>query len=367
MNGCHVRKGVRDYFPLLLLFFFVSSLSLIGCEVKKEETQKQTERRQEKVIKTQEIVVAKASTAPTLDGKGTDEAWKAAQEYIIAVKGYSGDRIKMKAVYTDTDIFFLFTWSDYSHSIRQAGSWERVHVGGEFGKAPTEAQEKWEPFGFEDMLSLVWNIDSPDFEQEDLPQKVHLKGFKTSQGKMDRWLWAAGTTDPVHKLLDQYIDTQGVHDDSGKSFLIPNTTDEDNPKTRIDERKYPRFMPRVDLVQQKIPKLFIVKGQKPILLYYRSEVEPFDLAFVDREATLPAYIFEENPSGSIIDINVGSTHLEQEETWTVEVQRKLTTATPEEDIQFDDRSKTFAFTIGVFDNTDTDGSFSEVQKLTFAQ
>lgn len=352
----------------LFMLFVAAFLVWTGCVEKKEESPSQKQgANSQQASATVDVVATKVTTAPTLDGKGEEEVWNAAQQYEIPLTGYSGDQISMKVVYTDTDIFFLVSWSDYSHSIRQEGSWGRVHVGGEFGKAPTEAKERWERFGAEDMLSIIWNLDSSDFEAEDFPQKAHLAGFKTSQGKMDRWLWKAGTTDPVHLLLDQYIDQKGIHDDSGTSFLVPNFTDQDDPNTPLNEQEYPRYMPRPDLVRQKIPKLFIIEGEKPILLYYQSEVEPFDLALVDREATLPGYIFAEESSGSITDIKVRSSHSQKEERWTLEIQRKLTTATPEEDIQFADLSKAYPLVIGVFDNTNTDGSFSGLHKLVFAK
>jgi hypothetical protein len=126
-------------------------------------------------------------------------------------------------------------------------------------------------------------------------------------------------------------------------------------------------MPRLDLTQRKIPKLFVVKGEKPILLYYRSEVEPFDIGLVNREDTLPGYIFVENASGSVADVMAHATHSEEEETWTLEAQRKRITSTPQEDVQFDDLAKTYAFVIGVFDHTDVDGSFSQVHQLSFAK
>jgi hypothetical protein len=103
------------------------------------------------------------------------------------------------------------------------------------------------------------------------------------------------------------------------------------------------------------------------LLYYGSEVEPFDLGLVNREDTLPGYIFVENASGSVADVTVHSVHSEEEETWTLEVQRKRVTSTPQEDIQFDDPATTYAFVIGVFDNTDVDGSFSQVHHFSFAK
>jgi hypothetical protein len=345
-------------------------LVLGGCEWKEmttEETGGKTSTARENSSSTSGVVAVKAAVAPVLDGKGSDEAWGEAPLSVIPVQGYSGERISLKAVYTDTDIFFLISWPDYSHSVRQAGSWGRVHVGAQFGKAPTEAVDKWERFGVEDTLSLIWNIDAPDIAQEDFPHRAHLPGVKVSAGKMDRWFWAAGSTDPVHRFLDQYIDRTGLHNDSGTNFMILNVADKDDPGTPHNEKAYPAYMPRLDLTHRRIPKLFVVKGEKPVLLYYRSEVEPFDLATVDREATLPGYIFEDNPSGSVIDVAVRSAYSEEEETWTLEVQRTLTTSTPNEDIQFDDLSKAYPFLLGVFDNTDTDGSFSQVLKLTFAR
>jgi hypothetical protein len=368
-----LNHGLRRLYGFDVLLLVLSLLVVLaGCEWREITTEgnaedSSTTLRQEGQPTTSGVVAVKVATAPTVDGQETDAAWGQTQAYVIPVHGYSGERVTMKAVYTDADIFFLISWSDYSHSVRQAGSWARVHVGAQFGKAPTEAGDKWERFGVEDALSLIWNISAADFAREDFPTKAHLPGVKTSAGTMDRWFWAAGSTDPVHRLLDQFIDQSGVHDDSGTSFLIPNVAAQDVPGTSINENDYPAYMPRADLTQRKIPKLFIVEGEKPVLLYYRSEVEPFNLTTIDREATLPGYIFEDNPSGSVIDVQVGSTHAATAETWTLEIQRRLITATPEQDIQFDDRSKVYPFVIGVFDNTDIDGSFSQVQQLRFAR
>ncbi|MGQ4807440.1 hypothetical protein NKDENANG_00788 [Candidatus Entotheonellaceae bacterium PAL068K] len=347
-------------------------LALVGCEWREmtpEESggKKSTSAVPQEASSSPIVMVMKVAAAPVLDGKGSDVAWQKAPASILAMRGYSAERIAMQVVYTDTDIFFLLSWSDYSHSVRQAGSWGRVHVGAQFGKAATEAVDKWERFGVEDALSLVWNLDAPDFGQGDFSSRVHLPGIPVSAGRMDRWFWAAGTTDPAHYVLDQHLDPHGLHDDSGTSFLVPNFTDKDDPKTSLNEYAYPVFMPRLDLTQRKIPRLFAVQRDKPVLLYYRSEVDPFDLAVVDREATLPGYIFEDAPSGSVIDLTVRSVYAATDETWTLEIQRKLTTQTPQEDVQFTDFSRTYPFVIGVFDNTDVDGSFSDVYQLRFAR
>jgi Ethylbenzene dehydrogenase len=355
-----------------VLLVLIAVVTLAGCEWREMTTEEAKEApstsvAQERAATAAGLVAVKTAVAPILDGKSTDEAWDKAVAYVIPVQGYSGEQITMKAVYTDTDIYFLISWSDYSHSVKQAGSWARVHVGAQFGKAPTDAEDRWERFGVEDMLSLVWNLDAPDIDQDDFFNTIHLPGITLSAGTMDRWLWAAGSTDPVHQMLDQFIDRQGLHDDSGVNFRMPNFTDQDDPKTPLNDKGYPVYMPRLDLTQRQIPKLFVVKGEKPILLYYRSEVEPFDLALVDREATLPGYIFVENASGSVADVMVHSTHSEEEETWTLEVQRKRVTSAPQEDIQFDALAKTYVFVIGVFDNTDVDGSFSQLHHLSFAK
>ena len=356
----------------LFLCMMLTLVALVGCEWREITSEGSAEKTAltatpEGASTSSGLVAVPAAVAPTVDGKGADEAWDNAPVYVFAVRGYSGERITMQAVYTDTDIFFLISWSDYSHSIKQAGSWERVHVGAQFGKASTEAVDRWERFGVEDTLSLIWNINAPDLERDAFLDQMHLGGVKTSAGNMDRWFWAAGSTDPVHRLLDQYVNPNGLHDDSGTSFLLPNVADHDDPETSINETAYPAYMPRSDLTQRKLPKLFVVKGEKPVLLYYRSEVEPFTLTLIDREATLPGSIFVDNPSGSVTDVTVHSTHAAAEEIWTLEIQRKRVTSTPQEDIQFDDLSRAYAFVIGVFDNTDVDGSFSQRQQLTFAR
>lgn len=273
----------------------------------------------------------------------------------------------MRALYNDRDIFFLLSWPDYSHSIRQAGSWERVHVGAQFGKAATEAQDKWERFGDEDALSWVWNLDATVLSQSGALNHIHLQDAKTQAGKLDRWYWAAGSTGPLRLLLDQHLAADGVHDDSGTSFLIPNYTEVDDPATPLNEALYPVFMPRPDLTQRKIPKIFAMRGEKPILLYYHSEVTGFDLALIDREAKLPGYVFSEAAAGSVIDVEVGSFHDAEAETWTLELRRQRVTDTPQEDVQFRDLSRAYEFAIGVFDNTPIDGSFSQAYRLTFAQ
>jgi hypothetical protein len=354
----------------VLLCALLTLVPLAGCEwreITPEATKQRTASTPVPDHTASGLLAVKVTTPPTLDGQGTDDAWSKAPVYVMPLQGYSGDRITMQAVYTDTHVYLLISWSDYSHSVQQAGSWGRVHVGAQFGKAATEAVDRWERFGVEDTLSLLWHIDAPDMTRADWIKRAHFPDTKTTAGRMDRWFWAAGTTAPVQRMLDQYVDTQGLHSDSGSSFLVPNFTDQDNPATPLNETAYPLYMPRADLTQRKIPKLFVVKGEKPVLLYYRSEVEPFNLATVDREATLPGFLFADTSSGSVTDVTVSSTHATETETWTLEVQRQRTTATPHEDVQFDEVGKSYAFVIGVFDNTDVDGSFSQVHTLTLAE
>ncbi len=348
-------------------------LALMGCEWR-EITSEETTAVQEPSLSqdspasgTATVVAMPITSALTVDGKGTEDVWAKATATEIPLEGYSGDRLSLKALYNDSDIFFLISWPDYSHSIRQAGSWERVHVGAQFGKAATEAQDKWERFGDEDALSWIWHLDGDGLGQADVLNRIHLADAQTQAGKLDRWYWAAGSTGTVRLLLDQYLDTDGVHDDSGTSFLIPNFTDQDDPDTPLNEVRYPVYMPRTDLTQRKIPKIFAMRGEKPILLYYRSEVTAFDLSVIDRGAKLPGYIFSEDASGSVIDVAAVSTHDAEAETWTLELRRKRVTDTPQEDIQFRDLTKAYPFAIGVFDNTPVDGSFSQAYQLTFAK
>ncbi len=363
--------------PLVWSFALWLSLVVAGCEWREmtsEDTaavKKPLSSQDRHAAGTATVVAMPITTDLKIDGKSTEDEWAQVPATEIPLQGYSGDRLSLKALYNDRDIFFLVSWPDYSHSIRQAGSWERVHVGAQFGKAATEAQDRWERFGDEDALSWVWNLDAADFSQPSRLERLHvpdeLPSGQPRPGKMDRWYWAAGSTGTIRLLLDQYMDGDGVHDDSGTGFLIPNFTDQDDPATPLNEAFYPVYMPRADLTQRKIPKIFAMRGEKPILLYYRSEVTTFDLSVIDREAKLPGYIFSEDASGSVIDVAAVSSHDADAETWTLELRRKRITDTPQEDIQFRDLTKAYPFAIGVFDNTPVDGSFSQAYQLTFAK
>ncbi len=65
----------------------------------------------------------KVTTAPLLDGDGSDTAWEEAIEYEIPL---STVKVGIKAVYTEKDLFILANWNDSTLSMVRGGSWESL-------------------------------------------------------------------------------------------------------------------------------------------------------------------------------------------------------------------------------------------------
>ncbi|MCK5361520.1 MAG: hypothetical protein KAR22_01055, partial [Gammaproteobacteria bacterium] len=69
------------------------------------------------------LVSARVAKAPTLDGVGDDEVWKAAVPLqVIARRPLPPNEgasvpVTIRSVHTDTQIFFLVTWEDSTESV----------------------------------------------------------------------------------------------------------------------------------------------------------------------------------------------------------------------------------------------------------
>jgi len=74
----------------------------------------------------QAIVVKKVAHAPVIDGSGADEVWAQAPEYTTYDK-VAKINLTLKAVYTDTEIFFLVSYPDADKSdTHKTWEWEET-------------------------------------------------------------------------------------------------------------------------------------------------------------------------------------------------------------------------------------------------
>ena len=70
-----------------------------------------------------ELVSARVTQAPTLDGKGEDEVWKVSMPLeVIAERPLPPNEgasvpVTIQSVHTDTDVYFLVSWEDSTESV----------------------------------------------------------------------------------------------------------------------------------------------------------------------------------------------------------------------------------------------------------
>ncbi len=124
----------------------------------------------------QTLKAVRTPVKPVIDGIGSDRAWSGAEEIITHDKVADID-IKIKAVYTDKEIFFIVSFTDPDESkTHKSWVWDK---GRELYKTGKDR---------EDIFVFKWNMGS-------IP--VDLSIYAENFYKADVWLWKALRTDPV--------------------------------------------------------------------------------------------------------------------------------------------------------------------------
>lgn len=155
------------------------------------------------------VVSAKFATAPTLDGKGNDAAWSAAQPAQAVAKGVlpanSGisTEVSIRSVHTDSHVYFLIRWKDETKDdqIHKPWVWDAAK------KAYVEGPER------EDMFSIAIELTGP-FDPD------MLAGVESV---WDVWHWKATRTNPQGYAMDRsHRYTKEQWQGKGKSFKARN-------------------------------------------------------------------------------------------------------------------------------------------------
>jgi len=223
------------------------------------------------------LTAVKVEKGPVLDGK-SDAIWKKAREIKIPVAGGANlpngsTEVSLRALYTDTEVFFLAQWRDKTQSYQRSpwkkqgdGSWIKLtdpdDKGGDSNKY------------YEDKLAILWNINTTGFEAAGCmvachagePGKPYGNKYTANPGELlDLWHWKSVRTGPVGQIDDQYVDSTRY--DKDKS---PDAGRKSDPKSGggyvdnvSDDKKGPKFG---------------AKGNKPAPPYWilDQEKEPFD-------------------------------------------------------------------------------------------
>jgi hypothetical protein len=309
------------------------------------------------------VLVAKKVATPPPRAPAPSDAWKDAPA--LAFRAVGGKNlpggttdVTLRAVYTADTIYFLMQYKDGTLSARRSpwvkqpdGSWKML-------KDPDDKGGDNNTY-YEDKMAMIWNINSPAFEQKGCMAACHTGEGKAygnkylpNQGeKADIWHWKSVRTGSVGQIDDQYLDDTRY--DPAKA---PEAGRKSDPKTGggyadnvSDDKKGPRFA---------------LKGNKPAPPYWivDAEKEPFDDSKYKAGDEVPGIIVAPF-TGDRGDISVRAEW--KDGVWTLVFWRKLVTA-GEYDVQFNDPKKQYAFGVAVFDNAQVRHAYTPgVLRLTF--
>lgn len=144
----------------------------------------------------QQLKAVKIDTVPVIDGNASDMQWQSAREIITHDKIAKID-IKLKALYTHEQVFFLVQFEDPNASVtHKQWTWDNDK------KIYTMGPER------EDVFVFLWSM-------EDRP--VDLSIYSDSPRIADTWFWKACRTNPV-----------GFADDKINILSISELSEEDN-------------------------------------------------------------------------------------------------------------------------------------------
>lgn len=131
----------------------------------------------------QHIIARKVARAPVIDGNDTDSVWAHAKKYTVYDEVAKID-VTLKAVYTDTEIFFLVSYPDTDKSnTHKSWVWDKTME--MYRSGPDR----------EDTFVFKWNMEAN-------PVDISLKADNDYMA--DIWFWKACRTNPTGYADDKY-------------------------------------------------------------------------------------------------------------------------------------------------------------------
>ncbi|MCK5413755.1 MAG: hypothetical protein KAJ35_00075, partial [Thermoplasmata archaeon] len=315
----------------------------------------------------------RTSTPPVIDGDGSDKVWDSTLPLKVNLEfGNNPGEVSIRSLHTDTDVYFQLQWNDPTFSIPRS-SWILDTGTGNWSSND----------GLEDMVNLMWDMETTGFETVGCQVKCHIGkdwSYLDVPGDIaDLWHVMAGRSlaaTEVVQLADptvvDYEATSGEfqligYGDDAQVVYDPNEG-QDPPGGRLGDDGTAPFTPNSNATG--VTPIYIEKDPDDWLdamVLQMSEVEgeetifadPADPSFslIDVTAAWDKYdalgaSVPENllmaPTGSRADLEGGS--MWKDGVWTVETARPLVTNN-EDDVQFDDLDKSYDFGISTMNNT----------------
>jgi len=275
-----------------------------------------------------------------------DPVWEKARRIIVPLEGkdnFAGKKktVITKAVYTNDEIYFLFSWKDTTRSVTKA-AWQ------------FDGQQWLHLKGNEDRIALLFEITRiKNFASQGCTATCHgpyrqpASDYKFSTAmaaeKGDLWHWKAARSDPYNAAddgwLTEHSDTTGRRHDAGMGGDIKNET--------IDKSK-PLYMQ--DPAKKASAAGFLLADDAVVISDYS----------IFKTGDVITYRLPKKPAGSRGDIKALSRYANG--SWTVMLHRKLDT-TNDDDTVFNPR-KMYSFAMAVFDDSGDEDSYDTETTIT---
>ncbi len=299
------------------------------------------------------VTSVKVPAGPVIDGK-MDDIWAKATGFKLTVAGgelKAPIEVSMRSVYTESDVYFLFQWSDKDESLNRMYEYDGA---------------KWVKVkGNEDRFNVMWNVEdsianfnaagctvlchvaSKELIQstgakqnlsKEAIEEVEPMGMWTNapNEKGDLWHWKAQRTNPAGQLDDQNI---------GGAIKIDG---EHITGRGGDKKESGGYADNWDKAKARPKFTFKAAPSDVRMLLKDNAVEVTDATTFKAGDKVPREVVSKfvGSRGDIEAKGVWSNGV-----WTLELKRALDTKNAD-DIQFKDLSKGYSFALSVHDNSD---------------
>lgn len=288
-----------------------------------------------------DLSARKVAKGPKIDGK-IDKQWNKAKRSKIVIPGKF--TVEAKALYTPSDIYFLFRWPDKTKSLNRV----YVYKNGGWKKKK----------GSEDRFNLLWNVNNSikGFQEKGCKVACHEK--KDEEGSMgtngpseigDLWHWKAQRTNPAGYADDQHL----VHELKQSGHELTGR--------RSDKKSGGGYAKNWDKAKNR-PLFTFARGKGGPILFKAMAKAVGDATSFKAGMVVPREVLEK-PGGSRGD--VAAKGIWKKGKWTLELKRARNTG-HDDDIQFDDPGATYYFGLSVHNNSGEDNhATSGVVRLKF--
>ena len=322
------------------------------------------------------MVAEKVDSPPVLDGQ-VDNMWQDVEPLVIKTvvadydagndhykdkwwDGYEGEEktVKLRSVYTDDKIYFLFQWNDQEDS-RDRQSWYYNKKESKWMQKPKYVPDaNGLPPAYEDKFTMFWNISIENFESNGCSTLCHgVKMGTNNDGETaDIWHWKRDRGGPVGIIDDKWLnnDENGRHGDPGKSTYSYNVQELEYegktvkaPKYWIPGREDYHWILKSEIENGTAKKIVKMDKYGNLVDEAGNTLSTGDFYF-GSPRVIPSLAPVRMGEGSRADVR--EAHNFEDGMWTLEIVRARNTGDEEHDVQFTETGKPYLFSLAIMDN-----------------